>query len=348
LSLGTACLFGLLPAIRSSRINLQASLHGDTRKTAHAPTSMARTMLVAANVAMAVAAGGFALTSHVGALAVALRGLQGAAWAVGFSTAMALVSELAPADRLAQAIGFSGAASLAMNALAPAIGEPLAARFGHRPVFLLGTLASLVGVVLVRRLSLPAGVAASRGPSAPAGVAGAAGLDGRGPLLVVFGQAGLAFGVLFTFLAPFALQHRVTAVRPFFMAYTLAALAVRVVGSRLADGVGHRKVAALALALYGAVVAATGFVGPTWLLAIGVSFGVAHGAVFPAAMALLLEGTAPGRRTRLIGLANGAMSLGQVAVFPAGVLAERAGYPVVFIAAGAATMASATLLLRRR
>src|SRR4029077_1637704 len=54
LSVATAFVFGLVPAIRASRINLQASIHGDTRKTAHAPTSIARQVLVAADVALAV------------------------------------------------------------------------------------------------------------------------------------------------------------------------------------------------------------------------------------------------------------------------------------------------------
>jgi putative ABC transport system permease protein len=54
LSVATAFIFGLVPAIRASRINLQASLHSDSRKTAHAPTSLARRVLVAADVAMAV------------------------------------------------------------------------------------------------------------------------------------------------------------------------------------------------------------------------------------------------------------------------------------------------------
>ena len=54
LSLATAFAFGLLPAIRASRIDLQGSLHADARRTAHAPTSFARRVLVAADVAMAV------------------------------------------------------------------------------------------------------------------------------------------------------------------------------------------------------------------------------------------------------------------------------------------------------
>jgi putative ABC transport system permease protein len=54
LTIATAFLFGLVPALRASRINLQASLHGDGRKTAHAPTSFSRRFLVAADVALAV------------------------------------------------------------------------------------------------------------------------------------------------------------------------------------------------------------------------------------------------------------------------------------------------------
>jgi putative ABC transport system permease protein len=53
-SLATAVIFGLLPALRASRIDLRESIHGDGRKTAHAPTSLARRLLVAADVALAM------------------------------------------------------------------------------------------------------------------------------------------------------------------------------------------------------------------------------------------------------------------------------------------------------
>jgi MFS family permease len=305
-----------------------------------------RGALVAANAAMALAAAGFALVHGMGAEAVLLRGVQGVAWALGFSSAMALVSELAPPDRLAQAIGLSGAASLLMNAVAPAIGEPIAARLGHRPVFLLGALAAAAGVALAR--GLPRVVRAAPSAGGATGSDGAAAARGRGALFAVFGMGGLAFGALFTFLAPFALERGIHAIRPFFVAYTVAALAVRLFTSRLADRFGYRLVAVTALALYGAVVAATGLLGPGSLVATGACFGAAHGALFPAIMALLLRGTASARRPRLLGLANGAMSLGNVAVIPVGMLAERLHYPAVFVATGLVTAATAALLLRKR
>jgi predicted permease len=54
LSLATAVVFGLLPAMRASRLDLQGSLHADGRRTSHAPASLARRALVAADVALAV------------------------------------------------------------------------------------------------------------------------------------------------------------------------------------------------------------------------------------------------------------------------------------------------------
>jgi putative ABC transport system permease protein len=54
ISLVTALVFGLMPSIRASRINLQTTLHADGRKTSQTPTSLARRLLVAADVALAV------------------------------------------------------------------------------------------------------------------------------------------------------------------------------------------------------------------------------------------------------------------------------------------------------
>jgi putative ABC transport system permease protein len=54
ISLATALSFGLLPSIRASRIDLQATLHADARKTAQAASSPARRLLVAADVALAL------------------------------------------------------------------------------------------------------------------------------------------------------------------------------------------------------------------------------------------------------------------------------------------------------
>jgi putative ABC transport system permease protein len=53
-SLGTALVFGLLPSLRAARVDLQATLHGDSRRTSRNPTSAARRLLIGVDVALAV------------------------------------------------------------------------------------------------------------------------------------------------------------------------------------------------------------------------------------------------------------------------------------------------------
>lgn len=314
-----------------------------------------RGTLVAANLLLATAAALFGLFDRPGLLAIPLRASEGVTWMLMFSTAMALVAEFAPPERLAQAIGLAGGASLIMNALAPAIGEPLADHLGYRSVFFVAALAAVGAAALARRLPgarEPQGTATGgEGPgprSSPATAdAPAAKLPSRPAIYAVFGAAGLAFSSLFAFLAPFALDHGVHAVRAFFIGYTFAAITVRVLGGRLSDRLGHRAVATTSLLLYGLVVASAGLLAPFHLGLLGLAFGTAHGAAYPALMALLVQGTPLGRRTRAFGIANGAMSLGISAVAPAGLVAARLGYPALFALVGGVTSGAALLLVPR-
>jgi len=308
-----------------------------------------RGALSAATLLLAVAAVAFALVPRPGLMAIPLRAAEGVTWTIMFSTAIALTAEMSPPHRLAQAIGLAGAASLIMNALAPAIGEPLADRFGYRSAFLLSALAALGAAALAHRLPASATeVGGHVAPSRPPHPGHANSGPGRRSLYLVFGLAGLAFSVLFTFLAPFALGHGVRAIRSFFIAYTASALAVRVLGGRMADRLGHASVAAWAVFFYGGVVASTGLLGAHHLAVLGLGFGLCHGAVYPALMALLVGGAKPDQRPRVLGIANGCMSLGISAVFPAGLLVKPLGYGAVFALAGGLTAASAFLLRRRQ
>ena len=312
-----------------------------------------RGALMAANLLLATAALLFGLFDRPGLLAIPLRASEGVTWTLMFSTAMALTAEFAPPERLAQAIGLAGGASLVMNALAPAIGEPLADHLGYRSVFFVAALAALGAAALARRLpatpapALPAAtITKQRRAAAPSG-AGMPGAASHRAIYTVFGAAGLAFGSLFAFLAPFALDNGVHAVRAFFIGYTSAAIAVRVFGGRLSDRLGHRMVATTSLLLYGVAVGSAGVLAPFHLGLLGLAFGTAHGAAYPALMAMLVQATPLARRPRALGIANGAMSLGISAVAPAGVVAARLGYPALFALVGGLTSAAALLLLPR-
>jgi MFS family permease len=308
-----------------------------------------RRTMTAGDLVLAGSAIGFMFMHSAGPFAALLRGMQGIAWALCFGAGMALCAEVAPPARLGQALGIFGAASLGMNAVAPVIAEPIAARFGARPVFALAAASALIGARLCRRLPSDAGDQRPRPPAAPEPHAGGwPAVRARMPVFVMLGVGAFAAGSMFTFVAPFALARGVSAVGGFFAAYTLAALTSRFALARFADRTGHRPVALAGGLGYGLAVIAMGLLGPAHQVAVGAAFGVAHGIVFPALMTLVLAGVPGGERPRLLGWANGAMNIGIVGLAPLGSVAGALGYPVVFVATGAVTLTAAAVLLAPR
>ncbi|HZL18795.1 MAG TPA: MFS transporter [Polyangia bacterium] len=303
-----------------------------------------RRTLAAGDLVLAASAVGFMFMTHAGLFAALLRGLQGIAWALCFGAGMALCAEVAPPARLGQALGIFGAASLGMNAVAPVVAEPIAARFGPRPVFALAAAAALIGARLCRRL--PPDVAPP--PTSHAGSSDAmswSAVRARLPVFTVLCVGALAAASMFTFVAPFALAHGVGVVRGFFVAYTVAALASRFALARFADRTGQRPVALAGGVGYGIAVIAMGVFGPAHLTLVGALFGLAHGIVFPALMTLVLTGVSGAQRPRLLGWANGAMNLGIVGLAPLGSIAGALRYRAVFIATGAVTLTTTAALL---
>jgi MFS family permease len=304
-----------------------------------------RRTMIAANLLLGISAFGFLFMGGANLYAAFLRGLQGVAWALSFGAGMALCAEIAPPSRLGQALGIFGAATLGMNAIAPVIAEPVASRFGARGVFVLAMVAAGIGAHRSRRLI--------RGSARVANDNGRARRrDGRWdavwarmPAVLALGTISLAGGAMFTFVAPFALASGVADVRAFFVAYTVAALGARFGIARIVDRGGHGQAAATCGLIYGVAVAAMGGFGPAHLGAVAALFGVAHGVVYPALMALLLTDVHPQDRPRLLGWANGAMNLGVVALAPLGAAIHGIGYPLTFFLLGAGTSLMAALLL---
>jgi MFS family permease len=167
----------------------------------------------------------------------------------------------------------------------------------------------------------------------------------RAIVIGVLAVGSLAAAAVSTFVAPFALTHGIGAVRGFFVTYTLTALAVRIGATRLVDWLGHRKTAFAGAAGYGLVVIALAAAGPEHLVPLGAAFGLVHGIVFPALMALVLGESAREERPRLLAFANGAINLGIAGLGGIGLVAGRVGYAPVFLVTGVVTSATAFLLL---
>jgi MFS family permease len=300
-----------------------------------------RRTMIAGTALLGVSALGFMLIDGAGVLAAVLRGAQGVAWSLTFAAGMSLVAEVAPPLRLGHGIGLFGAVALASSALGPAVAEPIATRYGARPLFLISAVIGLAGAWFCRRLSNGAA------PLSPAPGAKPASGTARSRAIVigVLGVGSMASAAVSTFVAPFALTHGISAVRGFFITYTLTALAVRVGGTRLVDRLGRRNTAFAGAAGYGLVTIALAAAGPEHLIPLGAAFGVVHGIVFPALMALVLGESAREERPRLLAFANGAINVGIAGLGAIGSIADRAGYPSVFVVTGVITTATAGLLL---
>jgi MFS family permease len=295
---------------------------------------------IAGYLLMAACAFAFALVNGIGPGLWTLRVLQGLAASIVFAASVALVSAVAPPDKLGQAMGLSGAASLAMSAVAPAIAESLGARYGFGYAFALAGVAALLGAMASRGLPK---LEMAFGPHARSLLA-IPGPDIRA-VLAALAVTGAGFNVVMAFLAPFALRHGIQAVRGFFISYTVAALTIRVLGGGLTDRLGLRRTARLGITLYGIVIAGIGLAGPAHMVSLGFVFGLAHGALFPALMALLFKDVEPRDRTWLAGLSNGVLQLGMLSVSLFGALANHTGFELVFILVGALVAAASVLLM---
>ncbi|MFW5876436.1 MAG: MFS transporter [Myxococcota bacterium] len=301
--------------------------------------------IVAGAALMAASAFGFVAADGYGPIAIGLRLAQGVAFALVFNAVMTMVADRAPRERMSQALGLAGTAALLTNAIAPAAVEPLAASKGWPVGFALAGVAGLVAV----------GVAlAIREPPRPAATLGG---DGWAALLrqpvaqAVAWSAitcGVGFGTLASFHQPFALSLGIERVGGFFVAYTVMAAGVRIGLGGFIDRLGARRMALASLALYALVVAAGAWLGFFGLVLIGGGLGLAHGTFFPAIAAHAMQGVDPAKRGRSMALLHASFNGGLGAsVLVLGWVAERAGYPVIFLVAGAMVLTGVGVLARR-
>ncbi len=290
-----------------------------------------RPVLLLSSGAVIVVAVGFALTTRLGWPLYLLRFLHGVALALFNTIMLTLIADLAPRERRAEAVGVFGVSGLAAIAVAPAVGEQILGTWGF-PAFLWSVaLAALAGFAACWATPVPAAAAAPPGGRVPVRLWLA-----LGPILLPGFQFGLANTILFVFLPPFGRAIGLPRVAPFYVAYTAAAILVRLAAGRVADRVGPRRiiVPALAAQLVGLVLCSA--LQATWLLLlVGVLNGAAQGFVFPAASVMAFEAAPAGRRGQTVALFNISVLLGGVlGASGFGWLAEAAGYRPSFAAAG--------------
>jgi MFS family permease len=240
---------------------------------------------------------------------------------------------------MGQAIGLLGTASLVSNAIAPALAEAVAHVHGWRPVFLGAAAMSLVSFGTSFRVR--------EVPRLPPAATPPARQTGAKRVTYAALVNGAAFGTVFTFTQPHALDLGALHVSGFFVGYTAAAVAARILFGNAADRLGREFVARWSFAYFGAVVCSIAFLVPGFLELFGFAFGIAHGLLYPSLVALAAERSDPARRGAMLTLFNGAFNFGGgLTLLGGGLVARSTSYPALFVLVGAWMLASLPLLPR--
>ena len=212
-----------------------------------------RRMITLGALITAIASAAHMGIDRVGPALYLLGVVRGVGLVMAFNAAATAVTDLAPPQRLSQAIGLHGASMLCMNGVAPYVLEPLAAQQGWSMVFAASAAAGLLAAAL--SLTLPADDVATSQSTAVRDDLLRRWFAGRWPTVLTIGAAGLVFGAMITFYQPFALQLGIEQVSVFFVGYALAAIGVRLTLGSLPDRLGRRRVAVGALICYAGVTA---------------------------------------------------------------------------------------------
>ena len=300
-----------------------------------------RRVLMAAGAVHVVSWAGFVWIDHLGvpfALLVILHGMAGGSLFAAYFT---YASDITPTARRAEGIAMFGVFGMLPNGLSPALGEWLIGGPGFDAYFL--TAAGLAAVSLGLSALLP-----ETAPPRPAKHLMA---DRPVPLPIrpMFFLLGITFvfavaiNSVFTFLAPFAQSAGRGSVGSFFLAYSFAAVAVRILGGRLPDRVGPRRVLVPALLVLAAGLFGVPHVdGGTALILVGAACGAGHGYAFPILNVLTVEQASTAHRGRAVSWFTAMFDLGMTIANPVlGAIADVAGYVAMYTLSGVGLVGAA-------
>lgn len=274
--------------------------------------------------------------------------VRGVGWGVATVAGNTTVSEIVPASRRGEGLGYYGLAQTMALLTGTGTGLLLVEQFGFAAAFM---AAGFSGAVAVAVAAAMRPVLPNRQLTTPAlGMRGAF----RDPQLLLpaltFALLTTAYGGVVSFTALYLLETGLGNPAAFFFVSSVANVVARPLAGRLSDRVGAATLVApgCLLALLG-IFALTFAPGPGWpLLAAGL-FGVGFGTVVVSTHIILVEGV--GAQHRAVGNAmystafNGGIGAGALLL---GAVADAAGYTSMFVLAAVSLIASLAIFLLGR
>lgn len=275
-----------------------------------------------------------------------MRSLQGIGFALYLTSLWTWVADLAPAGRVAELQGIFGISGLVAGALGPAVAEWVIASSSFTDMFRLAGLLGVCGALLMAPLpdyrpitdhlgTRPSFFRVARSRS-------------LATMTLATLALGWSIGLVFTFLAPFGRVVGLNSVAPYFVAFSVASVLVRLGAGRAADRLGPERLIPVFLALGGLAPLLLSFLeqrpNVTMLVLAGALNGLGHGVVFPALSLLTMLRTRPEERGTgmavFTAIFDGGLFVGAVV---SGFLAHRTSYADAFLLGGLLAMVAALL-----
>ncbi|WP_418790869.1 MFS transporter [Phosphitispora sp. TUW77] len=267
---------------------------------------------------------------------LALRIVHGLGWGVTTTASGTVASDIIPAARRGEGMGYYGMSSTIAMSIGPALGLAIINNYSFKLLFLVSALFAVAGLLIGLFINYD-GISGKMGEGSTE-VAG--GTKTKGvlfekssvpPSLVMF-FASLSYGGIVTFMKPYADFRGIENIGPFFTVYALVLLFSRPVMGRMADKYGAGRLLvpgilfiATALLILMNASSMTGF-----LLA-AILYSIGFGAVHPILSALVISFVVPERRGAANATFASAMDMGiGLGAVILGAISERAGYSLMY------------------
>jgi predicted MFS family arabinose efflux permease len=278
-----------------------------------------------------------------------IRLLHGVGFGLGTTFYIAIISDIIPADRRGEGLGYFGLATTLAMAVAPATGLWLAKAYGFDVMFLMSAGWEMLAIICLAGCALPGRTSdrdLRRGSTIESST------FGRGRLVDIFVEPGtvflailvvlmgIAYGSVLNFIALYATELGLANPGYFFISGTLCIFLSRVGTGRIYDrkGPGWIILPGAALLLGGVFLVAQ-TTSMTSYLAASAFYGLGIGMLFPALQAGIINAVAPRRRSAASATFSNALDLGlgggSVLL---GMYAEKSGLSAAYLAAAATMM----------
>lgn len=254
-----------------------------------------------------------------------LRLFQGIGFAFFFTSAGTAASDFIPEERRGQGLGIFGAFTIASYALGPAVGEAVIENLGFQSFFIYSSSFSLIAIVLVY-LTEDAHFKRSVDPYGLDFFRLAFSRRYAVPLVSNFILAG-GFGSVLNFISAY-LKTKGLNVFYFFLTYTVTVTSMRVLGGRISDVFGRKKITSPSLLFFSLSLAAMGLINSVYrLVLISFLFSISYGMLYPTLSALVIDRANPDERGKAMGAFNACFSMGtNFLAFGFGVIARDMGF----------------------